>query len=425
MKFLNEQKDTFKFLTKWLLLSVVIAIFVGSVSAFFLFALKDAARIRESNLWIVFLLPVVGYLISLAYAKLSPESEKGNNLVIEETIEQKKALPIWMAPLVLFGTIFTHLFGGSAGREGTAVQIGATLSDQLQRVVKFTSEERKILLVCGVAAGFSSVFGTPVAGLIFGLEMAVIGRQRYEAIVPALFSALLANYVTLAWDAPHTHYHIHGELPFTWYFFLWVVLAGIFFGFAGRAFSKLVTFFSKQFSRISKNNMQKSFIGGAVVVLGFLILKYGGFYQPSRYLGLGVPVIVETFHNTVPWYDFLLKLLFTTVTLGAGFKGGEVTPLFFIGATLGSALSLVIPIPFDVLAGIGFVAVFAAAANTPIACIIMGVELFGSEHLSYIALGCITAYLFSGHSGIYKSQILAYLKAPNSKDDKRKKIGDL
>jgi len=327
--------------------------------------------------------------------------------------------------LVFIGTVLTHLFGGSAGREGTAVQMGASISDQLSKIFTFSKRGRNYLLVSGVAAGFASVFGTPLAGIVFSIEMSVVGKTKYDAIIPAVLSAYAANYVTHLWHIPHTHYEIlsHSELNFQT--FGWIILASLFFGIAGMMFSKMVKFFTTNLSKFTKDAAVRAFIGGVLIICLCLGLKLIGFSQVSRYLGLGVNVIQEAFVQPVLPYDFALKLLFTTITLGAGYKGGEVTPLFFIGATLGNVLSFFIPLPFDLLAAVGFVAVFAAAANTPFACIFMGIELFGSEHMEFIAIGCLLAFFLSGHNSIYKAQLLATIKSPKYVRDIHKKIGDL
>lgn len=419
------QISTLLFLARWFFISILIGSGVGSASAAFLASLTYVTIFRENHLEIVFALPFIGFLISKMYAYFSPSSEKGNNYVIEELQHQKSALPFWMAPLVFIGTVLTHLFGGSAGREGTAVQMGASISDQLSKVFSFTKRGRNYLLVSGVAAGFASVFGTPLAGIVFSIEMSVVGKTKYDAVIPAVLSAYAANYVTHLWQIPHTHYEILSHTELNFQTFSWIILASLFFGFAGMAFSKMVKFFSTLFSKFTVDLAVKSFIGGSIIVLLYLGLQSINFSQPSRYLGLGVNVIQEAFVQPVLPYDFALKLLFTTITLGAGFKGGEVTPLFFIGATLGNVLSFFIPLPFDLLAAVGFVAVFAAAANTPFACVFMGIELFGSDHIEFIAIGCLLAFFFSGHNSIYKAQLLATIKSPKYVRDIHKKMGDL
>jgi len=263
--------------------------------------------------------------------------------------------------------------------------------------------DRKILLIIGISAGFASVFGTPLAGAIFALEVLVIGRMRYEAIVPSLFTAIVADYTCHAWGIGHTAYCIPEVPHISTSYFFWSIFVGICAGIAGMIFSKANHFWAKEFKRIKYPPM-RPFIGGVALASLFFITG------STKYLGLGVPTIVESFTIQQPIYSFLVKILLTSFTLGAGFKGGEVTPLFFVGATLGSALSGFVPLPIALLAGMGFVAVFSGATNTPIACSVMGIELFGVESGVYVGITCFTAYLLSGHSGIYSSQIVGSSK---------------
>lgn len=388
------------YLLKWFFICCLLGLLAGSVTAFFLVSLEWATGFRESHLWIIALLPLGGFLIGLSYHLWGSGVVRGNDLLLEEFHSPKKIIPFRMVPLVLFGTILTHLFGGSAGREGTAVQIGGAIADRITRVFRFSKVDRRILLISGISAGFAAVFGTPLAGAIFALEVLVLGRIRLDAIIPSFLAAVLADYVVRLWQVPHTHYEIYSVPSMDPANLLWALLAGIFFGFAARLFSGATHFWGRLFKSRIKYPPLRPVIGGAILAAGIFALG------STRYIGLGIPVIVEAFEEQVLPWDFLLKILLTSFTLGAGFKGGEVTPLFFIGATLGNALVWFIPLPLSLMAGMGFVAVFAGATNTPIACTIMGIELFGIEGGVFIAIACITAYLFSGHTGIYSSQII-------------------
>ncbi|WP_298364374.1 voltage-gated chloride channel family protein [uncultured Lutibacter sp.] len=402
-----EQVPTLFYLLKWIFICAILGAIVGSVSAFFLVSLDWATNWRESHLWIIALLPIGGFIIGLSYHLYGDSVVKGNNLLLEEFHSPKKIIPFRMAPLVLFGTILTHLFGGSAGREGTAVQIGGAIADRFTKVFNLSKRDRQIMLIAGISAGFASVFGTPLAGGIFALEVLVLGRIRLDAIIPSFLSAVLANYFCEFWNVSHTHYHITSVAEMNPVNLLWSLLAGIIFGLVAMLFSKSTHFWGNLFKKNINYPPLRPVIGG--VVLAIVIYFMG----TTKYIGLGIPTIVDAFSENLNSYDFLLKVLFTSFTLGAGFKGGEVTPLFFIGATLGNVLVWFIPLPMSMLAGMGFVAVFAGATNTPIACTIMGIELFGIEAGVFIAIACSTAYLFSGHSGVYSSQIIGSPK--NSK----------
>lgn len=408
-----KQSSSLFFLLKWTCICLLIGAFTGSVSAIFLWSLELATNYREANLWIIALLPLGGFIIGLSYHLYGESVVKGNNLLLEEFHSPKKIIPFKMAPLVFLGTILTHLFGGSAGREGTAVQIGGAIADQFSKIFKLSNLDRKIILIAGISAGFSSVFGTPLAGAIFALEVMIIGRIKFDAIIPSFLAAVFANYFCDIWQiSHHTYYTISSVSALTPATILWSLLAGIIFGLVSMLFSKSTHFWGNLFKKHIKYPPLRPVIGGAVLAL----IVY--FMGTTKYIGLGVPTIVDAFNIDLNSYDFFLKLIFTSFTLGAGFKGGEVTPLFFIGATLGNVLIWFIPLPMGLLAGMGFVAVFAGATNTPIACTIMGIELFGIESGVFIALACITSYLFSGHSGIYSSQIIGSPKHVFLKNEK-------
>ncbi|WP_052282029.1 voltage-gated chloride channel family protein [Kluyvera genomosp. 1] len=398
------RKNPLFFLLQWLLLALVIAVFVGSASALFLFLLEWATATRLHHHWLIWLLPFAGFAVGWVYLRFGRDVEAGNNLILEEVHSPAKVIPLRMAPLVFIGTVVSHLFGASVGREGTAVQMGASIADQFTSALKLNDDARRMVLMAGVSAGFSSVFGTPLAGAIFGLEVMAIGRMHYTAIFPCLLAAIVADQVGLMWGVQHTHYAMSLIPQMSLWTLGAVIIAGCCFGLAARVFADATHLIGGIMKTHIAYAPLRPFIGGAVVAAAAYLL------HADRYIGLGIPVIVDAFqHPLAPW-DFLGKLAFTVTSLGSGFKGGEVTPLFYVGATLGNALAPLLHLPFAFLAGIGFVAIFAGAANTPIASTLMAIELFGADIGIYAAMGCVVAYLVSGYTGIYRSQRVACLK---------------
>jgi len=386
----------FQQLLKWVLLCVLIGLSSGSAAALFLYTLDLITDYRESHVWIIIFLPLAGFCVSWMYHHYGKEAEAGNKLLLK-TIQdpQQKTIPWVMAPFVYVGTLLTHAFGGSAGREGTALQMSGAIADQFSKPFRLSEQERSILLIASIAAGFGAVFGTPLAGFIFALEINRRSKLSYYAILPTFISAIVADLVTRAWGIPHTLYVVDIIPSISWMNIGYIALAGVAFGACAFVFTRLMHVTSQQYKKLIPSSPLRSLIGGVIVVLLFWWIGN------SKYMGLGIPLIVQSFSEQMELYDFALKMLLTILTLSAGFKGGEVTPLFFIGALLGNALSIWIPLPLSLLTGLGFVAVFAGATKAPLACIVMSVELFGMESLFYMIIVCLLSYLLSGKLSIY------------------------
>ena len=382
---------------RWFLLASISGIAVGIVISFFLKSLQWATSTRESNPWLLYMLPLGGAFVSYLYSKYGKDSSKGNNLIIERINEGEGRIPFRMAPLVFLGTFITHLFGGAAGREGTGVQIGASVSSKIGELLKLKGMDYTILIISGVSSGFGVVFGTPIAGTVFGLEVSTLGKMRYEAIIPCFISSYIGNFIAETLKVQHSHYTMGVSLTGVDVFFK-VIVCAVLFGLTSKLFAELTHALKKFFAAKIPNTSLKSFIGGIIIIIIVLILG------TRIYLGLSLDLLSNAFNQPVPKGSFIIKLVLTSLTLSVGFQGGEVTPLFVIGATLGNLLASIIGLPIEFLAGLGMIGVFAGATKTPIASFIMGIELFGSANIGFIFIACVISYVFAGKSGIYTSQ---------------------
>lgn len=413
---IKKRSAIFSFIAwiRLLLAIMLIAVVVGSSVAFFLWALDEVIQIRFRQPYLLFFLPVAGLLIYFLYQRAGKSIEQGNNLIIDETYELRQGVPKRMAPMILFTTLITHLFGGSAGREGTAVQMGGSIAHAIGNCLQV---EHRTALTAGVAAGFAAVFGTPIAGAIFAIEVLRIGKINYRGFLPALVAAFIADSTVAAWQVAHTTYVIDFTSTGTALLasdLLYVdglllvkaALAAVAFGGA----SWLFAYLTRKIKSFTKSKIRQRWLipmlGGVTIIL--LTLVNG---KPD-YLSLGVnpeyPTAVTLqsafSQGGADTWSWLWKSIYTAVTIGTGFKGGEVTPLFYIGATLGNVLSELLQAPVSLFAALGFIAVFSGATNTPLACTLMGAELFGAKYLLFYALVCFLAYYFSGSKGIYTAQ---------------------
>lgn len=412
-------KIQFQLQPKLIALAVPMSAAVGCACAFFLWSLEAVTRVRFDHPWLLYLLPLAGIAVVWLYQRHGGESDGGNNLIIDRIHDPGGGVPRRMAPLVLLGTLATHLCGGSAGREGTAVQMGGSIASGFARFLDLEARQLSALLMAGVAAGFGAVFGTPLAGAVFAVEVAVVGRPKLGALPLCLLASYLGDWACRAWGVGHTHYHIqevavlakatgatHAVLLGK------VVVAAVAFGLTSLLFSLACHHLSAAGKRWISRPVLRPLAGGLIVIGLFHLVG------SADYLGLGVwspdpkaVSLVSLFQSPEihPW-SWAWKLAFTVVTVSSGFKGGEVTPLFFIGAALGNALAGVMGAPPGLFAALGFVAVFAGASKTPLACILMGIELFGIAHALPIAVACVVAFFCSGHTGIYRTQLIAWRK---------------
>ncbi len=388
--------------TAWdLCFGSAVGLLSGAASAGFLWLLERAIQLRQEHLWLLFLLPIFGLISAWLYRRFGKESEGGSAMILDEVVEFRGRVPSRMAPLVLIGTLLTHLGGGSAGREGTAVQMGASLARSLGKLpwawLRLNHSRQRLLLMAGVSAGFGSLFGTPVAGALFGMEVIARGKLHYEGIIICAAASFVGDGVCRALGARHFHYPASAP-EFTWSLGLKVALFALPIALVAGVFSE----FSHRLAGWTKARftdlwMLRPMLGGIAVIALFLVFREDG------YLNLGLPFLDRIFVEQSalhPW-AFAAKLIITCVTIGFGFKGGEVTPLFVIGALLGAVLAPVFHVPVPFLAAVGFVAIFAAASNTPLASMVMGLELFGAGFAGPMAISCFMAYVLVGHRGIY------------------------
>jgi H+/Cl- antiporter ClcA len=397
----------------------MVGMLTGSSSALLLATLDWATGWRETHIWALWLLPLGGLTSGLTYYYFGQSVEAGNNLLIEEIHDPQRIVPLRMFPLVLLGTTISHLCGASVGREGSAVQMGGALADRLTQLFRWHGTTRQVVLMAGISGGFASVFGTPLAGMLFGMEVLAFGKFRYEGLLTCVIAAIIGDRVTLLWGLHHQVYKIPSIPDLTIWGLLTAIVAGGIFGLTARLFALLTHRISNYFKSHVSYPPLRPMIGGVLVMIAIQIL------HTTKYIGLGIPVIISAFDTQLSPVDFAAKLGFTALSLGSGFKGGEVTPLFYIGATLGNALAPLTVLPTPLLAGMGFVAVFAGAANTPLASTLMAIELFGAPIAGYAAIACICSYLCSGHTGIYHAQRVGVSKYAALRQHEGKSIAEM
>ena len=383
----------------YVLLAVVVGIIVGAIDALFGRVLLFITDFRTEHYKILLpFLPIAGLLITYMYNKCSKESLKGMSLVLETTQEKREGIPKALIPLVMIGTWITHLFGGSAGREGVAVQIGATLSHNISKKLNLPNNG-KVMAIVGMSAGFGGLFQTPLAALFFAIEVITVGVLEYEALLPAFVGAYVASTTSHLLGLEKFFVNINDTIPIDEKAVVKIIILGIAFGLAGKAFS----FSLSKLKAFMGNKFKNPYVRIGVVSIPLAILLF--IVLGGRYCGLGTNIINNCFNDgTVYSYDFILKIAFTVITLSIGFQGGEVTPLFAIGASLGYVLGGVMGLNPVVTASLGYAAVFGSATNTLIAPMLIGLEVFGSQNMTMFVVVCIIAYVLNGNKSIYSAQ---------------------
>ncbi len=397
----NTRDYTVTFI-KWIVVSVVTGALGGVVGVLFHKGLDYAAETRQANPWFVWLLPVCGLLIVFLY-KITKMWENGGTNNVINSVAEKEKVPFRLAPLIFIGTVLTHLFGGSSGREGAALQLGGSIGEQVSKLFRQGKKSRTIILMCGMASVFSALFGIPITAAVFSIEVVNVGVMHYAGLVPCVLSSVVAfgiaelcgvEAVRFAVTAPEFDAFLTGK----------IILLAVLFAIVSIMFCVVMKNTGRLMKRGIKNDYLRAIVGGAIIVL--LTLAVGN----QNYNGAGMDIVTRAIGGNANWYDFLLKLIFTAITLAAGFKGGEIVPTFFVGATFGCVMGSVLGIDAGFAAALGMVGVFSGVVNCPIASCLLAVELFGGEGIIYFAIISVISFMLSGYFGLYSSQHFEFSK---------------
>ena len=398
---------------KWLVIGLVSGIVIGFIGTFFHLCSSAAEYFRSLHSWAVYFLPLAGAAIAYFYDAMNYSHDKGTNLVLLAVRDNKKMGPRHAA-CIFIASIITHLCGGSSGREGASLQIGAALGSFAGRRFKLDDDDRRIMTMCCMSAMFAAVFGTPITAALFSMEVISVGIFYYSAIVPCVISALTASYISSLFGISRLALTV--KIPeMTPQSYFKVVLLGIVFALLSVVFCAAMSGTLTLFRKI-KNHALRAAAGGTLVVLMTLIAG------SQDYNGTGGAMIVSAFERSPFFAAFAIKLIFTAVTLGSGFKGGEIFPVFFIGSSLGSVLAPLMGMDCSMGAAVGMAALFCGVTNCPVASILLCVELFGGKGISYYVLACAVSYMLSGYRGLYSEQKILYSKIKTKYINKR--IGD-
>jgi len=405
---ITEESVIFVSIFKWFVLATIIGTIVGLSTTLFLIVLGWSIHLINKIPYYFILLPIAFFISTLLVKYLAPGAEgHGTEKVIEAVHKHSGKIKPMVVPIKLIATVITIAAGGSAGKEGPCAQIGAGLSSIFASFLHFDDLDRKKLVICGISAGFAGVFGTPIAGAIFGVEVLMVGSVLYEVLLPCFIAGVTSYQVSAALGITYFYQPFNFVPVFKESFFIKVALAGIFFGLVSFLLIEILSLGEKAANRVKIWSPWKGIIGGGVLIGLTLLFS-------TSYLGLGLNTIQTSLQgNDVVWYAFVLKILFTTLTLNFGGSGGIVTPIFFIGATSGNLFANLFGLNVATFSAIGLVSVLAGAANTPIAASIMAVELFGPKLAPYAAVACVISFLMTGHRSVYPSQILSVTKSPS------------
>lgn len=402
-RYFHHGKDSLK----WVLLAIIVGIVVGLVGTAFYHCFDWVTRLRTENPWLIFLLPAAGLGIVWAYRRHNGEEELNTNLILS-AVHSGDNIPLRMAPLIFASTLITHLFGGSAGREGAALQLGGSIANGFAKLFRVKENQQNIIIMCGMSAAFSAVFGTPLAATVFAMEVVSVGIMQYSALLPCVIASLTAHLIAVHFGAVAETFTVLNVPEFGLISAGQVALLAIFCGLASILFCVMLHKSGHYFQIWFKNPYIRVLVGGGAVLA--LTLLVGN----QNYNGAGMGVIAECFNGSVPTFAFLLKMVFTAITLAVGFKGGEIVPSFFIGATLGCLFGSVFGLSPSLCAAIGMGAVFCGVTNSPITSLLICFEMFGLEGMPYYLLAIAISYVVSGYYGLYQSQKIIYSKYKNA-----------
>ena len=388
---------------KWVIFALITGLVVGSIATIFHFSITIATMVREKTPWVIFLLPIVGLMIVRCYRMVKDEKELSTNSVLS-AIHSNEKLPLKMAPLIFVSTVITHLFGGSAGREGAALQLGGSIGNGLGALFHFDDDDKHIMIMCGMSAAFAALFGTPMAAAIFSMEVISVGIMQYSALVPCVIASLSAFSVAQAFGVGQELFLVSQVPNFTIFSATKVTILAVLCAVLSIAFCVLLHQTEHLYKKLFKNQYLRVVVGGCLIIV--LTLLVGD----QTYNGTGMHVIEEAMEGHVVPYAFLLKMLFTAITIGAGYKGGEIVPSFFIGATFGCLFGNILGFAPDLCAAVGMTSLFCGVTNCPVTSLLISFELFGYDGMPYYLLAVAFSYMLSGYYGLYSSQRIMYSK---------------
>ena len=388
---------------KWSLISVITGLIVGAFSTLFAFIMNIMTEYRQQNDYMLYFLPLGGIVTVFLYSAFNYKNDKGTNLVLS-TIHAKSEIPLKMAPLIFITTIITHVFGGSAGREGAALQLGGSIGNQIGRTLKLSEADKRVVVLCGMSAAFSALFGTPMAAAIFSLEVVSVGVMYYAALLPCVFSSIIATCFAKVSGIRETDFAVVEFPELNIINALEIVLLAVICAVVSILFIIILHSTGDLFRKYLKNPYVRITLAGCAIVALSLLLG------TRDYNGAGMDVIARAVNGEAVPYAFVLKIIFTAITIEAGFRGGEIVPSFFIGATLGCTFGSLIGFSPSVCAAVGLIALFCGVTNCPITSLLISFELFGAGGVPFFLIAVAVSYFMSGYYGLYKDQTIVYSK---------------